>query len=146
PSPPGTTLVADIEDKKAGPETPPGFYDRDGNIFALNAIEKNSRIAPLVPADLGWKGSVRALEPRPATPIWPWLLAGAAMLAILDGLAVLTLFGRITRRFAGATALALACVLLLPTVDPARAEDRATEMALAATSKTQLAYVLTGNA
>jgi hypothetical protein len=35
--------------------------------------------------------------------------------------------------------------MLFPAVDFARAQDRATEMALAATSKTQLAYVETGN-
>ncbi len=143
--PPGATLVADIEEKKASPETPPGIYDRGGTAFALNAIEADSSIAPLVPADLGWQGSVRALEPRPAAPIWPWLLAAAAVLAILDGLAVLALSGRMTRRFAGAAVLALAAALLLPATDPARAQDRATEMALAATSKTQLAYVVTGN-
>lgn len=146
PPPAGATLVADIENKKAGPETPPGIYDRDGSVFALNAIDKDDKIAPLVPETIGWRGSIKSLEPQPATPIWPWLLAAAAVLAILDGLAVLALFGRVRRRFAGATALAFAALLLLPALDPARAQDHAAEMALAATSKTQLAYVVTGNA
>ena len=53
--------------------------------------------------------------------------------------------GRLTRRYAGAAALAFAFALTLPATDPARAQDHATEMALAATSKTQLAYVVTGN-
>ena len=146
PPPVGATLVADIEEAKAGPATPPGIYDRSGTAFALNTIATDSAIAPLVPAKLGWSGSVRSLEPQPSTPIWPWLLAAAAALAILDGLAVLALFGRVTRRFAGtAAALAFACLLLVPGIGPARAQDHATEMALAATSKTQLAYVVTGN-
>ena len=90
---------------------------------------------------------MRALEPQPATPIWPWLLAAAAVLAILDGLAVLALSGRLTRRFASAAALALAARCSFPRADPTRARRTApTEKALAATTKTQLAYVATGNA
>ena len=69
------------------------------------------------------------------------------MLAILDGLAVLFLSGRLTRRFATAGAAALAFALfLVPAADQARAQDDAMAKALAATTKTQLAYVETGNA
>lgn len=144
--PPGAALVADIQEAKPGSQTPPGLYDRDGTLFALNTVNANSVIAPLIAEKLGWQGNVRPLEPKPATPIWPWVLAAAAVLAILDGLAVLALSGRLTRRYAGAAALAFAFALTLPGDDPARAQDHATEMALAATSKTQLAYVVTGNA
>ena len=146
PPPPGATLVADIEDAKAGPQTPPGIYDREGTVFALNTLDGDSIIAPLVPGGIGWQGDVRALEPRPSTPIWPWLLAAAAVLAILDGLAVLALSGRLSRRYATAAAIAMASALLAPAPNPAHAQDHATDMALAATSKTQLAYVITGNA
>ena len=144
--PPGATLVADIEAAKPSAETPPGIYDRDGTLFALNAVDRDTVLRPLAPQAIGWTGAVRALEPQPATPIWPWLLAAAAVLAILDGLAVLALSGRLTRRFATAASLIFATMLLLPSANDAQAQDRAAQMALDATTKTQLAYVETGNA
>ncbi len=59
-------------------------------------------LTPAGPEAIGWRGRTQSLEPQPSTPIWPWLLAAAAVLAILDGLAVLFLSGRLTRRFASA--------------------------------------------
>jgi hypothetical protein len=146
---PDATLVADITQAMPSAETPPGIYDRDGSIFALNAVERDTVLTPLVPSAIGWQGRVAPLEPQPATPIWPWLLAAAAVLAILDGLAVLALSGRFTRRFArAATAIAVFC-LVQPGVDLARAQDEDSEVdmarALEATTQTQLAYVMTGN-
>jgi hypothetical protein len=145
PPPPGATLVADIEEARASAETPPGIYDRDGTIFALNAVDADTPIEPLAPTSLGWSGREQALESQPATPVWPWLLAAAAILAILDGLAVLALSGRLARRFATAAGVALAFSLLLP-VDPVSAQEDDMQRALEATTKTQLAYVATGNA
>ena len=145
PPPPGATLVADIEAATPSAETPPGLYDRNGAVYALNTVDTDTLLQPLVPGSIGWRGSVHSLEPQPATPIWPWLLAAAAVLAILDGLAVLALSGRLTRRFASAAAIAFATMLVIPTADPTRAQDRAMEMALEATTSTQLAYVATGN-
>jgi hypothetical protein len=144
--PPGATLVADIEQAKPSAETPPGIYDRDGTLFALNAVDRNTELRPLAPQSIGWSGAVRALEPQPATPIWPWLLAAAAVLAILDGIAVLALSGRLTRRFAAAASFMVAAIVLGSGGDRADAQDRAQQMALEATTKTQLAYVETGNA
>jgi Domain of unknown function (DUF4159)/Aerotolerance regulator N-terminal len=146
PPPPGASLVADMADASPTAETPPGIYDRKGATQALNAVDAKTTLAPLLPASIGWRGRTESLEPRPSTPIWPWLLAAAAVLAILDGLAVLLLSGRLTRRFAGAAAAACAFLLLFPAADHARAQDAAIEKALAATTKTQLAYVETGNA
>ncbi len=143
----GATLVADISGVVPSAETPPGIYDRNGTERTLNAIDTATELSPLVPDAIGWKGSARSLEPQPTTPIWPWLLAVAAVLAILDGLAVLLLSGRLTRRFATAAAAALAFALILPAIDQARAaEDSAMAKAIAATTSTQIAYVVTGNA
>ncbi len=147
PPPAGATLVADIADASASPETPPGLYDRNGTSQALNAVDAKTALASLLPAAIGWRGRTESLEPQPSTPIWPWLLAAAAALAILDGIAVLFLSGRLTRRFASAASVALAFALILPAANDARAqqEDSAIAKALAATTKTQLAYVETGN-
>ncbi|MBA3518554.1 MAG: DUF4159 domain-containing protein [Rhizobiales bacterium] len=145
PPDPSATLVADIAAARASAETPPGIYDRDGTVYALNTVERGAELTPLTAAAIGWQGRTAALEPRPSSPIWPWLLAAAALLAILDGLAVLALSGRLTRRFAPAAALALAFALLTPAGDPARAQEPGAEKALAATTDTQLAYVITGN-
>jgi hypothetical protein len=147
PPDPGATLVADIRNATPSAETPPGIYDRDGGIFALNAVDADTILTPLVPSAIGWQGRTASLEPQPATPIWPWLLVAAAALAILDGLAVLALSGRLRRRYAAAASLAGAFVLLLPALgDPASAQDRDMARALEAANITQLAYVTTGNA
>jgi len=146
PPPSGAALVADIADARPSAETPPGLYDRNGTVQALNSVDAKTTLAPLLPQSIGWSGRAGSLEPQPSTPIWPWLLAAAAVLAILDGLAVLFLSGRLTRRVAGGATAALALALLLPFADNAHAQDTATDKALAATTKTQLAYVVTGNA
>ncbi|MGH6926194.1 MAG: DUF4159 domain-containing protein, partial [Propylenella sp.] len=148
PPAPGATLVADIREARPSAETPPGIYDRDGDIFALNAIGADTLIQPLRPADIGWQGRTASLEPQPSTPIWPWLLVAAAVLAILDGLAVLALSGRLTRRLGAAAAIAGGFVLLSAGIgDPARAQENGDiERALVAANATQLAYVATGNA
>jgi hypothetical protein len=146
-NPPGAaaTLVADIEAARPSAETPPGLYDRDGTVHALNTVAEGALLTPLQPASIGWQGASLALEPRPSTPIWPWLLAAAAIIAALDGLAVLALSGRLSRRFARRAAAALALAIALPIADFARAQDDELARALAATTQTQLAYVVTGN-
>ncbi len=146
-APPGATLIADIATVKPSAETPPGFYDRNGTVQALNTIDQNSPLSALDPAAIGWRGATQSLEPQPSVPIWPWLLAAAAGLAALDGLAVLLLSGRIARRLRPAS-VALGLFLLLPVADHARAQAQTadTAKALEATTKTQLAYVVTGNA
>jgi hypothetical protein len=68
-------------------------------------------------------------------------------LAILDGAAVLALMGRFSRRrLAPAAGLAIAFIAILSGPDPAWAQNADMEKALAATTGTQLAYVLTGDA
>jgi hypothetical protein len=98
PPDPGATLVSSIEEVTPSAATPPGIYDRDGVAFALNTLSTGAPLVPLVPAELGWQGRSAALEEQPSQPIWPWLLAAAAVFAILDGLAVLALMGRFSRR------------------------------------------------
>ena len=146
PPDPDATLVADIRDARPSAETPPGIYDRDGQIHALNAVDAETVLDPLSPAAIGWPGRTLSLEPQPATPIWPWLLVAAALLAIADGLAVLALSGRFVRRAAAtATGVAVLALVTLPAAEQARAQDDDFARALTATNVTQLAYVATGN-
>ena len=145
---PAATLVADIATSRPSAQTPPGIYDREGTLFALNTVDAQTPLTPLNPSAIGWQGRSAALEPRPSDPIWPWLLAGAALLAALDGIAVLALSGRFRRRLAHAAVLLLAATMLLPGADLARAQDVPADMdkALAGTTDTQIGYVVTGDA
>jgi hypothetical protein len=88
-------LVSNIDAARPGPDTPPGTYSRGGTTRALNVMEADTQLTPLSAERLGWSGRSLGLEPRATTPIWPWLLAAAALLAALDALAVLALSGRL---------------------------------------------------
>ncbi|MGQ7794240.1 DUF4159 domain-containing protein [Faunimonas sp. B44] len=145
PPGPNAKLVSSLLDARAGPDTPPGLYDRDGTVRALNVVGPDTILAPLDPARLQWTGTTGALEPGRSEPLWPYLLAAAAILAILDGLAVLFLSGRLTGRLANAAGLALAAMLAFGGERASAQADAADEAALAGTLQTRLAYVLTGN-
>ncbi|MHA1189912.1 MAG: DUF4159 domain-containing protein, partial [Alphaproteobacteria bacterium] len=153
------TLIADIESIKPSAETPPGYYERASNLRALNAVDADTAIAALDASALPWSAAVRSLQPRQSTPLWPWALALAGLLAVLDGIAVLvlsgTLAGSLARRrtASGPAAALLVAGLLAFGPDPASAQSGSSEIsdddltiALIATLKTRLAYVLTGNA
>jgi hypothetical protein len=143
PEPP-VTLVADIETARPSAATPPGIYDRDGVLFALNALQDDVP-PPLLPGSIGWQGRTASLEPRPTEPLGHWLLALAALLAAFDGLAVLYLSGRIARGLARPAALAIGLLVCAPAPPQAGAQENLAQ-ALEATTQTQLAYVVTGNA
>ncbi|MYZ46727.1 DUF4159 domain-containing protein [Propylenella binzhouense] len=143
---PNAKLLAAMADARPGPDSPPGLYTRAGTLRALNAVGPNTALAPLDPVRLRWTGDLGSLEPGRAWPIWPYLLAAAALLAILDGLAVLWLSGRLVRRLAGTAALVLAASLLALPTERARAQSGAEmEAALTGTLQTRLAYVVTGD-
>ena len=125
---PGATLVADIEDAKRGPaDAARPLRSRRHGLRAEHAWSPTACSRRSSPAAIGWQGQSVARSSRsPATPIWPWLLAAAAVLAILDGLAVLALSGRLSRRYAGAAALALAVALAAAARRPGPRAGRAT--------------------
>jgi hypothetical protein len=141
------TLVADIAAAQPSAATPPGVYDRDGTLFALNAVAGVEPPPPLVAETIGWTARTATLEPRQAEPLGHWLLAFAAALAALDGLAVLYLSGRMARGFARPATLALLFVAFsaFSSLSPAAAQEETFAQALEATTQTQLAYVVTGN-
>ncbi|WP_128293782.1 DUF4159 domain-containing protein [Afifella aestuarii] len=145
--PPGSkaALVADIDAAAASAITPPGLYERGGDIRALNTVTDETDLTPLDPNAIGWSGRVGSLTPERAKPLWPWILAIAALLAALDGLAVLALSGRLVPRRAVTAGLALAALVAIAAPNKVSAQEVSAEDALAGTLETRLAYVITGD-
>ena len=148
------TLIADFLTATPSLETPPGIYDRDGTIQALNAVGPDTQLAPLSASAAGWNGPVLTMKPREEIPVWPWFLAIAVLLAALDGIALLALTGRLSlpRPAAPATAGIIALCFLFaaahfgPAVAQSQNEsDAMTYTGLEATLSTRLAYVMTGD-
>ncbi len=143
--------AADFAATRPGPIHPPGLYGESDAFRALNVMDAATPYAALDAGGLTVE-NYPASEPR---SIGPWLLVAAIVLLIADGIAVLMLGrrGLRVRKFRGAAAglaLALAAfaafhpapVSAQTSADGLGVADR---LALEATLKTHLAYVLTGN-
>jgi hypothetical protein len=126
----------------AGPASPPGYYGRADDRRALNLTQGWSELTPLgdIPATHRTSGYANEAE----FILKPSLLTLAAVLALIDLVAVLVLRGLLRRRIAAAAISALAWLLLVPGTGPAVAQDR-DAFVRAATGDTRLAYVLTGD-
>lgn len=132
-----------------GPRHPPGFY---GTAEARRALNLSSLVTGV--ERLGGLPAGMARAPyagRDEVDLKPWLLAGAAALAILDVILALLLRGllgggrtsAVRRGGAGRAAAAVALALLVPVAaGDARADEA---FALRASSDTYLAYVRTGD-
>jgi hypothetical protein len=142
---------------------PPGYYGPAANPRALNVITPRTELRPLpsLPADV----EQRTYEGTNPEPLKPWLLSTALVLIFADIMAVLLLQGLLGSRrrtrpasatpaaltLAVATALALASspadAQRRPGPPPASAmpSSRDLQMAIQATGKVSLAYVLTGD-
>ena len=143
----------DFADAQPGPATPPGYYGLDTGRRAFNLGAAIADLKPIgeLPNGVERVGFVAA----PSVDFKPWLLLGALLLAMIDLLVSFVLRGLIDpRRLTGTAAIAV-CALLtgMTLADPAAAQNVAAETtatgpdakALAATSKTRLAYVVTGD-
>ena len=138
---------------RPSPRHPPGLYARPGQQRALNVTDGKTRLAPLpaLPAAIARSG----YEAAPARDFAPALFAAAFALFVLDLAAMLALSGAgfSLRKQTTSAALALFALLLATAPQPAYAardgkqpDPQALQFALRATSRTHLAYVLTGNA
>ncbi|ODS03832.1 hypothetical protein AUC71_07485 [Methyloceanibacter marginalis] len=141
-----------------GPDHPPGYYGPTGAARALNIVTPVTKLTPLPPVE--GASAVSGYTLKKPMALEPWLYVAALALFGLDILAVLALStGFRFRRRQMATAAAIAFVLaLVPLALPAPASaagaERAPEttgnpaddFALQASTKTRLAYVLTGDA
>ena len=138
---------------RPSPRHPPGLYARPGQQRALNVTSEKTRLAPLpaLPAAIARSG----YEAAPARDFAPVLFAAAFALFLLDLAAMLALSGAgfSLRKQTTSAALALFALFLATAPQPAYAardgkqpDPQALQFALRATSRTHLAYVLTGNA
>ncbi|PZQ19086.1 MAG: LytTR family transcriptional regulator [Ancylobacter novellus] len=154
-SPPATAKPAPADGRPAATrENPPGFYGPVDAGIAVNLLPADAGLARLDLSGLD-DAPLVAVEP---TPVAPWLLTAAALLAILDSLVVFLLAGGaalIGRRRPQAAALLLAGVCLALAAAPSLAQTPASpatqkqpydeRFALEATLSTRLAYVATGD-
>ncbi len=141
-----------------GPDHPPGYYGPTGAARALNIVTPVTKLTPLPPVE--GASAVSGYTLKKPMALEPWLYVAALALFGLDILAVLALStGFRFRRRQMATAAAIAFVLALvplalPSPASAAGAERAPEttgnpadvFALQASTKTRLAYVLTGDA
>ena len=145
---------------RPGPATPPGYYGLDSGQRALNLASAVTSLQPMndLPAGAERAGFVSA----PSVDFKPWLLLAALILAMIDLIVSFFLrgIGDLRRFGKSSAAMLLAGIFLLPAADPAGAQhtpvpaarDRTTPApsgpdatALAATLKTRLAFVVTGD-
>ncbi len=169
PPPPTAQAVSvgELSKLKPSAQNPPGYYGAQGAPRALNLIGPQTELRPLPALPAG--AERRAYETQAATPLKPTLLALALALLFADIIAIIImqLGGLSVRalksavRATGTIALAvLASGLILAsfpmqleaqsasTTGPPVTRDRRLDdaLALSATSKVTLGYVLTGDA
>lgn len=151
--PPGATVQplkeSEIDKIKPGPTNPPGYYGPAGNARALNLIRADAVLKPL--AGLPNKMSQTGYQVAEAIEIKPWLLAAALTIFLADMVAVL-LLAMGTKGFsfgARASVILLAATLIaLAGANSLRAQEKSAatdKLALEASLKTRLAYVVTGD-
>lgn len=149
PAAPGAeSIAADaIDQTRAGPKSPPGYYGREDDRHALNLSQNWQDLRAItglsVPAHRTGYQQAREVDLK------PWLLLAAVLLALVDLLAVLALRGLLRPGSGWGSRLAtllLGALLLMPNL-PARAQQisAADRFAMTASLDTRLAYVLTGN-
>ena len=131
---------------KPGPRHPPGFYGNDSLRRALNlsAVMAPPRALGALPPGVVRETYGRARE----VDLKPWLLAAALLLALIDILIALALRGYLPRRAGGMTAAVLVLLVATMPTPPLRAEEAARSgdaFAIAATTRTRLAYVGVGD-
>lgn len=152
PTPRAEPIAAvDFDATRPGATHPPGLYGEADAFRTLNVMETTTTHTALDAGGLT-VASYPAAEPR---SIGPWLLVAAVIVLIADGIAMLMLSGRGLRNpplRGAATGLVLAIgVLAAFHANPANAQNSADglsdadRIALEATLKTRLGYVLTGN-
>ncbi len=135
-------------------EHPPGLYGTEDAYQAHNLMKKGDQLTHFDPAVMGNAVALRSYQVESPVDLRAILFVLATLLLIADAIAVLVLAGgwRLpTLKRAGHVAGALLlAVLVLPGLTGyalAQGADRVdTARALEATTKTRLAYVLTGNA
>ncbi|BCG86266.1 RNA-binding protein [Mesorhizobium sp. 113-3-9] len=133
-------------------ENPPGLYGSETGVFAHNLLDAATTFEPLARPQVAVPVTTIQYAFDESRNLKGALVAAALVLMLLDTLAVFWMGGLFSRRprRAGAVATTAAVLIALGTlfghVDYARADDAkpGDEAAIAAISKTRIAYVLTG--
>jgi len=133
-------------------ENPPGLYGSETGVFAHNLLDAASTFAPLARPQITVPVTSIQYAFDESRNLKGSLVAAALVLMLLDTLAVFWMGGLFSRRRrrAGAAAITAAVLIALGALfghaDFARADDAkpGDEAAIAAISKTRIAYVLTG--
>jgi len=134
-------------DVALGPQSPPGLYGTDGAFRAVNLLAEGDTFEPIDTAALAG-AETRPYHSDGPTELRGPLLSAAALLLLVDAIALLALMGALRRR-AVATGLAIALLAPLPGPGAAQAQgdvDPGLRFAMEASLETRLAYVATGNA
>ncbi len=146
PPAPGAEAIdaRDMEQVKAGPKSPPGYYGREDDRHALNLSQTWQSLHPImelaVPVQMAGYLQDREVDLK------PWFLLAAVLLVLADLVAVLALRG-LLHPGVRAVSLLLAAILLLPDSTAMAQRYTSTErFAMAAALDTRLAYALTGDA
>ncbi|MGX7874326.1 DUF4159 domain-containing protein [Mesorhizobium sp. ORM6] len=133
-------------------ENPPGLYGSETGVFAHNLLEAASTFEPLARPRVTVPVTTIQYAFDESRKLKGGLVAAALVLMLLDTLAVLWMGGLFSRRPRRAGAVATTAAILIAIgalfghADFARADDAkpGDEAAIAAISKTRIAYVLTG--
>jgi hypothetical protein len=127
---------------------PPGLY---GPATASRALNIGTRLKALKAIGPVPGATVTSYGPVSAIDLKPWGLLIAFCLFLIDTIAVFLLSGGLRATRLGAAAIVLGLLSMPLTPPPALAQDRAQsdvkdQLAIAATQRTRLAYVITGRA
>ncbi|KRB19176.1 MULTISPECIES: DUF4159 domain-containing protein [Mesorhizobium] len=133
-------------------ENPPGLYGSETGVFAHNLLDAATKFEPLARPQVAVPVTTIQYAFDESRNLKGAMVAAALVLMLLDTLAVFWMGGLFSRRRrrAGAVATAAAVLMalgaLFANADYARADDAkpGDEAAIAAISKTRIAYVLTG--
>ncbi|WP_137932431.1 DUF4159 domain-containing protein [Mesorhizobium comanense] len=133
-------------------DNPPGLYGSESGVFAHNLLDAASTLTPLARPQVNVPVTSIQYAFDESRNLKGALVAAALVLMLLDTLAVLWMGGLFSRRprRAGAAATTAAILIAMGALfghaDLARADDAkpGDDVAIAAISKTRIAYVLTG--
>lgn len=130
-------------------ENPPGFYGTEDGFTALNLFEEETILTPLAETDFASDFTRQGYLTGASFDFKIWLLVAAAILLLLDCLAVLwmsgALRGRQTNKRAVASILLLGFVIThLMSTTPTMAQEQDENFDFQSALKTRLAYVTTG--
>ncbi|MGI9351809.1 MAG: DUF4159 domain-containing protein [Rhizobiaceae bacterium] len=127
-------------------ENPPGFYGTEDGVRALNLFNQNTELKPLEVSDLISAFEQRKYITASEVALKSWLLLIAAILLLVDCIAVLWMAGTLGRRVKTSTQMSPIAVAMIAFTFLHAMPDisRAQEIDFSATLETRLAYAITG--